>query len=72
MDLLLSAYPPATWPILVAAGALIGGLAGLLGIGGGVVAVPVLIEVFAALGRRSTARWRWRWEPRRPTSWWPR
>lgn len=50
MDLLLSAYPPATWPILAAAGALIGGLAGLLGIGGGVVAVPVLIEVFAALG----------------------
>ena len=47
---LSSAYPPAIWLVLVAAGAVIGVLAGLLGIGGGVVAVPVLLEVFSILG----------------------
>lgn len=43
---LIFAYPLTAWVGLVAAGLLIGGLAGLLGVGGGVVAVPVLIEVF--------------------------
>lgn len=47
---LSSTYPPAIWLVLVAAGAAIGVLAGLLGIGGGVVAVPVLLEVFSILG----------------------
>jgi uncharacterized membrane protein YfcA len=47
---LLSAYPPAIWLVLLAAGALIGVLAGLLGVGGGVIAVPVLIETFDFLG----------------------
>jgi uncharacterized membrane protein YfcA len=46
----ISAYPPAIWLVLLAAGALIGLLAGLLGVGGGVVAVPVLIEVFDVMG----------------------
>ncbi len=43
---LLSAYPPAAWLALVAAGILVGILAGLLGVGGGIVAVPVLVEIF--------------------------
>jgi len=47
---LLSAYPPVVWFVLLAAGLLIGLLAGLLGVGGGVVAVPVLIEVFDLIG----------------------
>jgi uncharacterized membrane protein YfcA len=47
---LLSAYPPGIWFVLLAAGVLIGLLAGLLGVGGGVVAVPVLIEVFDLIG----------------------
>lgn len=47
---LLSAYPPGVWLILLATGVLIGLLAGLLGVGGGVVAVPVLIEVFDLVG----------------------
>src|ERR1043165_9200151 len=46
----LSAYPPGIWLALLAAGVLIGLLAGLLGVGGGVVAVPVLIEVFDLIG----------------------
>ena len=41
-----SSFPVAIWLVLAAAG----GLIGLLGIGGGVVAVPVLIEVFSSLG----------------------
>lgn len=47
---LLSAYPPAIWAVLLATGVLIGLLAGLLGVGGGVVAVPVLLDVFAIMG----------------------
>jgi uncharacterized membrane protein YfcA len=47
---LLTAYSPTMWAVLLAAGAMIGLLAGLLGVGGGVVAVPVLIEVFEAMG----------------------
>jgi len=38
---LLSAYPPGVWLAL---------LFGPLGVGGGVVAVPVLIEIFALIG----------------------
>ena len=47
---LLSAYPPEAWAALLATGVLIGLLAGLLGIGGGVVAVPVLLEIFTLVG----------------------
>lgn len=46
----LSAYPPGVWMALLAAGVLIGLLAGFLGVGGGVVAVPILIEIFEASG----------------------
>jgi uncharacterized membrane protein YfcA len=45
----LAAYPPTVLGLLVAAGVLIGLLAGLLGVGGGVVAVPVLLEIFVYL-----------------------
>jgi hypothetical protein len=37
-------------PILVAAGSLSGFLAGVFGVGGGTVVVPVLYEVFVMLG----------------------
>lgn len=47
---LLSAYPPGAWAALLATGVLIGLLAGLLGIGGGVVAVPILLEIFELMG----------------------
>ncbi len=47
---LFSAYPPEAWALLLVTGTLIGLLAGLLGIGGGVVAVPVLLEVFTMAG----------------------
>jgi uncharacterized membrane protein YfcA len=47
---LFSAYPPAVWAVLLGTGVLIGLLAGLLGVGGGVIAVPVLLEVFAIMG----------------------
>ena len=47
---LLSAYPPGVWLSLLAAGVLIGLLSGRLGVGGGVVAVPVLIEIFDLIG----------------------
>jgi uncharacterized membrane protein YfcA len=47
---LISAYPPGIWLILLATGLVIGVLAGLLGVGGGVIAVPILLEVFDALG----------------------
>ncbi|TAJ30306.1 MAG: sulfite exporter TauE/SafE family protein [Reyranella sp.] len=47
---LFSAYPPEAWAALLVTGALIGLLAGLLGVGGGVVAVPVLLEIFALAG----------------------
>lgn len=41
---------PALLAVLLAAGVGVGLLSGLLGIGGGVIAVPVLLEVFAAAG----------------------
>jgi uncharacterized protein len=46
----LSTYPAGVWVLLLGTGVLIGLLAGLLGIGGGVIAVPVLLEVFTFLG----------------------
>jgi hypothetical protein len=45
-----SAYPPVIWILLLGAGILIGLLAGLLGVGGGIVAVPLLLEVFTVMG----------------------
>ena len=50
METLLAAYPPGTWMALLATGVLIGLLAGLLGVGGGIVAVPVLLEIFEFTG----------------------
>jgi len=47
---LLSIYPLTAWVALLTTGIVIGLLAGLLGVGGGIVAVPVLLEVFAATG----------------------
>jgi uncharacterized membrane protein YfcA len=47
---LISAYPAVAWISLLLAGTLIGLLAGLLGVGGGIVAVPVLIEIFDLIG----------------------
>lgn len=47
---LLSIYPPGVWLALLATGVLIGLLAGFLGVGGGVVAVPALLDIFALLG----------------------
>ena len=47
---LISAYSPSVWGILLATGVLIGLLAGFLGVGGGVSAVPVLLEVFDLMG----------------------
>ena len=47
---LLTIYPPTVWIVLVATGLLIGILAGLLGVGGGVVSVPILLDVFTAMG----------------------
>jgi len=44
----LSAYPPAVWALLLATSVLIGLLAGLLGVGGGIAAVSVLLDVFFA------------------------
>jgi uncharacterized membrane protein YfcA len=41
---------PALLAVLLAASIGVGLLSGLLGIGGGVIAVPVLLEVFAAAG----------------------
>ncbi len=41
---------PATALLLAAGGAAIGAVGGLLGIGGGVIAVPLLLEVLAARG----------------------
>lgn len=51
---LISAYPPGIWLALLATGLVIGILAGLLGVGGGVLAVPVLLEVFEAIGVAET------------------
>ncbi len=50
MESLLSTYPPGAWAALLATGVLIGLLAGLLGVGGGVVAVPILLEIFEYIG----------------------
>jgi uncharacterized membrane protein YfcA len=41
---------PAAMLLLAAGGAVIGAVGGLLGIGGGIIAVPLLLEVFAAQG----------------------
>lgn len=50
MSELLSTYSPAVCLVLLATGVLIGLLGGLLGVGGGVIAVPVLIEVLPLAG----------------------
>ncbi len=50
VETLLSTYPPGAWAALLATGVLIGLLAGLLGVGGGIVAVPVLLEIFEFIG----------------------
>jgi uncharacterized membrane protein YfcA len=47
---LFALYPLTVCLILLATGVLIGLLGGLLGVGGGIVAVPVLLEVFRSLG----------------------
>jgi len=47
---LLSIYPTTVWLALVTTGIVIGLLAGLLGVGGGIIAVPVLLEIFEATG----------------------
>jgi uncharacterized membrane protein YfcA len=46
----LGFYPPTIWLVLVATGVAIGMLGGFLGIGGGILAVPVLLEVFVSIG----------------------
>jgi uncharacterized membrane protein YfcA len=46
----LSTYPPAVWALLLGTSVLIGLLAGLLGVGGGIVVVPVLLDVFSIMG----------------------
>ena len=52
--MVLAAYPPAAWAALLATGVLIGLLAGLLGVGGGIVAVPILLEIFEFMGIAET------------------
>lgn len=47
---------PVLLGVLLLAGVAVGMLSGLLGIGGGVVAVPVLLEVFAAAGLAPSLR----------------
>ncbi len=47
---LLSIYPVTVWAVLLTTGIVIGLLAGLLGVGGGILALPVLLEVFDATG----------------------
>lgn len=54
MESLIAAYPPAAWAALLATGLLIGLLAGLLGVGGGIVAVPILLEIFEFMGISSS------------------
>jgi uncharacterized membrane protein YfcA len=46
---LLSTYPPIVWVLLLGTGILIGLLAGFLGVGGGVIAVPILLDVFTLM-----------------------
>jgi len=50
------AYPPLLVLGLAAAGALIGLVGGLLGIGGGVIAVPLLLELWSALALPAAER----------------
>ena len=50
MPELLALYPLTMCLILLATGVVIGLLGGLLGVGGGIVAVPVLLEVFRSVG----------------------
>jgi uncharacterized membrane protein YfcA len=50
MAQLLGSYPTFVWVALLATGVVIGVLAGLLGIGGGIVAVPVLLECYLLIG----------------------
>ncbi len=50
VETLLSTYPPGAWAALLGTGVLIGLLAGLLGVGSGIVAVPVLLEIFEFIG----------------------
>jgi uncharacterized membrane protein YfcA len=52
---LISTYPAVAWIGLLLAGVVIGVLAGLLGVGGGIVAVPVLIEIFDLLDVEAAA-----------------
>jgi uncharacterized membrane protein YfcA len=47
---LFALYPLTVWLILLATGVAIGLLGGLLGVGGGIIAVPVLLEVFRSIG----------------------
>ena len=54
MTAALSAYPPAVWALLLGTSVLIGLLARLLGVGGGIVAVPVLLDVFSIMGLGET------------------
>lgn len=54
MATLFSTYSPVVWAVLLGTGVLIGLLAGLLWVGGGVVAVPVLLDVFAVMGLGDT------------------
>jgi len=51
-----AAYGPWTILVLIAAGVSIGLVGGLLGIGGGVIAVPVLLEVFSGIGSTDSER----------------
>lgn len=50
MTELFSTYSPTICLVLLATGVLIGLLAGLLGVGGGVIALPVLLDLFPAIG----------------------
>jgi uncharacterized membrane protein YfcA len=46
----LSVYSLTIWIVLLGTGVAIGLLAGLLGVGGGIVSVPVLLGIFTAMG----------------------
>lgn len=52
----IAGIAPTLLAALLAAGVLVGLLSGLLGIGGGLIAVPVLLEVFAAAGLDPASR----------------
>ena len=69
MSAALAAYPSMVLGLLVAAGVLIGLLAGLLGVGGGVVAVPVLLLWYwFTFFRDVVFRDGWRTSPASPPS----